>query len=219
MINFNEVVDELMLFFSKGEFSKEVTEAKLEFHKIIGMFDGDSNDMEIKINLFIDWFIFKRHLEAFNKSPINYLCEKNEFPVSDHHLGLINNLCSSRLSLFEFIKVRGEDVYVKDLCSDYKLTMKKSPFIVGFRQDEIFSARIIPFEDSFVFSKAFCIHPSEAKKFILKEIKKLKRNIDNSSIEEREDLVFRLLKMRYKIDQYRHINLRDIYTEQPKLRI
>ncbi len=219
MISYDDLIDDVMLNFSQGDYEKEAIAAKSEFHKSVGIFDDDSIDLGNKINLFIDWYLFNRKLKSHNLTPIQLVGRDGHFPVRDGLGGLVQNLCSSKQSLFEFIKVKDEDVYVRDLYSEYKMVLKKSPFVVGFSKSEVFSARIFPFEDTFVFSKAFCIHPTQALKFILKEVKKIKKIKGDEQLIQREELIFRLLKMRYKIEQYKHIKIEDIYTDEPKLRI
>src|ERR1051325_10162182 len=88
------------------------------------------------------------------------------------------------------------------------------PYTTLFRS-EIFEVRVFPYEKTWVFSRGFCFHPAEAKSFILKEVKKV-RHLDEI---QKEALMFRLLKMRYKFEQYKHIRLDFIYTNDTKLRI
>ena len=172
---YDELTDKLMTFFSSSEFAEDASQARSDFHRSVGVFDEESEDLESKISLFIDWYLFVRHLPSLNVRPIDYIVDKmplKEFTGEEASLASLKN---SRYSLFEFIKSKGDDVYIKDLFSGYKLVLKDSHFVLGFKKDEFFSARLFPFEDSFVFAKAFCIHPSPATKFILSEIKKIKK--------------------------------------------
>lgn len=216
---YDDLIDDIMLHFSQEKYQPEVAEAKNEFHRTVGIFDEESIDVENKINLFMDWYIFHRPLKSTNVPPVELLRQGLEYNVKEGQELCIKNLCASRYSLFEFLKVKGEDIYVKDLFSNYKTVLKKSPFVLGFSKSEIFSARLFPLEDTFIFSKAFCIHPEPATKFILKEIKKVNKIKDDEKTKARLDLIYKLLKMRYKLDQYKHIKLEDIYTNDPKLRI
>ncbi len=220
MIIYDDLIDEVMLHFSQKEFEQEAAEAKSNFHKSVGIFDEESLDLEAKINLFMDWYIFYRQLKSNNKTPVETLCDGDtDFVAKEEYNHLIKNICSSRHSLFEFIKVKADDIYVRDLYSGYKMVLKKSPFTIGFSKNEIFSARLFPYDDTFVFSKAFCIHPPEAQKYIQKEVKKIKKLKEDEMLKAREEFIFRLIKMRFKIDQYKHIKLEDIYTNKPKLRM
>jgi len=219
MISYDELIDDLMLHFSQPPHDGEAQVAKNEFHKLVGIFDEDAVDLGNKINLFIDWYIFSRPMSQRGESPIKTLDGQSDWPIRKDLLPFASQALASKASLFELIKVKGEDLYVKDLFSDYKMVMKKSPFTIGFSKNEIFSARIFPYEDTFMFSKSFCIHPVEAQKYILKEIKKIKKMKLEDQYAAREDLIFRLLKMRFKIDQYKHLKIQEIYAENPKLKI
>ncbi|MCB0390371.1 MAG: hypothetical protein KDD58_03720 [Bdellovibrionales bacterium] len=218
-MTYDDLIDEVMLLFSQNKYENEVASAKNEFHRAAGIFDEESIDVENKINLFMDWYLFHRPLSLDGVRPIDKICKGEIKPNLEIPDDRLKSFCSSRHSLFEFIKVKGEDVYVKDLFSNYKTVLKKSPVTLGFSKSEIFSARLFALNDTFVFSKAFCIHPEQACKYILKEVKKIKKLSDEERDQKRFDLIFRLLKMRYKIDQYKHIKLEEIYTDEPKLRI
>ncbi len=217
-MRYEELLEKLMQHYTVGEFEDEAKEAKQEFYKIAGIFDEESFNLEMKLMQFIDWYVFSRPLRSTGESLISKALSDSKFEVLDEEKPFYINLNSNRHSLFEFIKVKGEDVYIKDLFSDYKMTLKKSSVVVGFSKDEIFETRLIPHEDSFLFSDAFCIHPAEATKYILKEIKQVKKLEESAQAGEREKLITKLFRMRHKVDQYKHIKLNEIYTNEPRLK-
>ena len=164
---------------------------------------------------FLDWYLFSRDLSEYNIPPVQLAVQEELLDLRPAEVNALESLSNARHSLFEFIKVKGTDVYIRDLFTKKKVVLKDSPISVGFNPEEIFDARIIPVEASYVFSKGFCFHPPGAKKFILKEVKKV-RHLDES---HHEALMFRLLKMRYKLEQYKHIKMEFIYTNDQKLKI
>ena len=133
---------------------------------------------------------------------------------------MYRNLPHNQHSLHEFLKVKNKDVYIKDLFSGEKHVIKESPVTVGFNRDEIFEARLIPSGDGgFLFGKSFCIHPAEVKKYIEKEIKKIKALPEEERRAAQEDLLGRLFRMRYKHEQYKHVNIHEIYSNESRLRM
>lgn len=209
-----ETLDQLVVHFTNPPYDKEVALAKSDFFDQVGAGD-DSHQFELRMSQFLDWYLFSRDLSTVQVKPIELILEEPPDWASDEFLNFCKSLKNIRHSLFEFIKIRGHDVYLKDLLSGKKIVIRNSRVTVGFSKDEIFEARLIPVDGDFVFSGGFCFHPLEAGKFVLKEIKKI-RNLD---VSEHEALMMKLLKMRYKHEQYAHIRIDYIYTNDAKLRI
>ena len=76
-----------------------------------------------------------------------------------------------------------------------------------------FEARLIPFEDTWAFTPGFCFHPVEARKFIMSEIKRHKKDSDLNP----EELMLQLIKMRYRSERYRHVRVDLIYSHDSKM--
>ena len=85
--------------------------------------------------------------------------------------------------------------------------------IFGFNPEELFEARLIPTGDTWVFTRGFCFHPENAKKFILNEVKTHRKNPDLDP----EAMMLRLIRMRYKYEQYKHVRPEGIYSNDGKL--
>lgn len=216
-MNVEPVFETLLNHYTSKSFLDELKEAKQEFFESAGIVDDEDHQFEPRMAQFLDWYLFSRPMKNVEIPPIQLALQSNDFlaKVSDKDQELLNSLSNTTHSLFEFVKVRGDDVYVRDLFTKKKVVLRGSGIFVGFNPDEIFDTRVIPIEGNFVFAKGFCFHPPAAKKFILKEVKKV-RHLDHS---HHENLMFRLLKMRYKLEQYKHIKMEYIYTNDPKLKI
>jgi hypothetical protein len=234
-MKYETVIEKLMQLFTSEPYEQEVSQARDDFYKRAGKFDEESSDFEMKMSQFTDWYLFSRGLGSLGKAPIQAavdslskedwgalgelgtLCKDGELNPNSKW---VKNLAETRHSLFEFLKTKGEDIYLRDLFSDYKLVVKSSGHMTGFDKYTLFEARLIPDEGGFVFSGAFCFHPPQASKYILKEVKKVKKIKDDDERDQaREDLINRLFRMRYKHEHYRHVDLMDIYSDQPKLRL
>lgn len=212
---YEELIERMLNYYTGSSYTAEVAEAKREFFEQAGILDEASEYFESRMAQFLDWYLFTRELSKVHLTPVQLMCENPPYPVDENEKQSYESLSHTRHSLFEFIKIKGHDVVVEDLFKGKKVILKKSNVLAGFNSDEIFEARIIPFEDNFVFTQGFCFHPPDVKKFILKEIKKVK----HLDVSQQEELMFRLLKMRYKHEQYRHIRVEYIYSNDQKLRI
>lgn len=214
-MDIDRVTESVLSHFTSSNYSTELQQAKAEFFERAGIIDEESHQFEPRMAQFLDWYIFSRDLTEFNIPPVQLAAQGELEGLCPVDSEIVSNLSNAHHSLFEFIKVKGADVYVRDLFSKKKLILRDSEVSVGFNPDEIFDTRVIPQEDNYVFAKGFCFHPPGAKKFILKEVKKV-RHLDKS---HHEALMFRLLKMRYKLEQYKHIKMEFIYTNDQKLKI
>lgn len=214
-MKYDKIVDKLMTFYTGSDYRDEVVQAKKEFFEDAGLVGDETFHFEVRMSQFLDWYLFTRELTEAHIPPVHLANEHPPFPMDDEERTHLQSLVKGHHSLFEFIKVKGETVYVRDLLENKKLYLEDSHVTKGFNADEVFEARVFPFGETHVFGRGFCFHPAEAKSFILKEVKKV-RHLDEV---QKEALMFRLLKMRYKFEQYKHIRLDYIYTNDTKLRI
>ena len=215
MNQYENLLEKLIQVFTGPDYQREVLEAKREFFERAGIVDEESVNFETRMSQFLDWYMFSRELSDMHLPPVNYYLSKNRDQISQELMVPYENLTKTYHSLFEFLKLRDADIYVRCLFSKKKYELVDSVITAGFTTDEVFEARLIPFEKTWVFTKGFCFHPAEATKFILKEIKQV-RHLDQT---HKEALMLKLLKMRYKFEQYKHIRLNFIYSNDSKLRI
>lgn len=212
-IVYTQLIEKILNNFAGEQFSDEVRLAKAEFFDNAGILDEKSEQFELRMSQFFDWYFFTRELKGFAKTPLDATLMVRELRFSPEEVVLIEKLKGHRHSLFEFIKIKGTDIHIKDLIKGDKLIVKQSPWTFGFDSEEIFETRLIPAGDTWVFTKGFCFHPSDAKKFILSEIKKHKKDPDLDP----EDFMLRLIKMRYKFERYRHVKIDMIYSADSKM--
>ncbi len=220
-MNHETLIDEILHHFSTGSFAGEVMNAKKQFFELAGVFDEESGEFEQKMTQFIDWYLFTRPLSFSGLTPIQMVeqGQGNFFPQQSTSEE-IQALVRGRHSIFEFIKIKNSDVYLRDQFTGEKIIIKNSSVTVGFEKDHLFETRLFPQNDTFVFGASFCIHPPKASRYILKEIKRVKKIKDNNEKErEKEALLIKLFKMRYKFEQYKHVDLQEIYTNKPRLKV
>lgn len=209
-----EYVEKIIQYFTTEEFQGEVRSAKAEFFDKAGIVDENSADFELRMSQFLDWYIFTRKNQD-GQTPLEILKAKGGFAQESFEKEYLEQLGKTRHALFEYLKTKGEDVYIKDLLANSKIIIRKSSITLGFTTDEVFDGRIIPVNDTFTFTRGFCFHPPKARKYINREIKRVKKLSD----QDKEDMMLKLLKMRYRFAQYKHVEVDEIYTDNPKLKV
>jgi hypothetical protein len=112
-------------------------------------------------------------------------------------------------------KAKNDYFIVRDFFTNKKIEVLSRGQIINFDDKESFEARIVEMNGKNYFLKGFCFHPQSAQKYILDEIKVYKKNPDLDF----EEFLMRLNKMRYKLEQYKHIKPEHIYTNDNKLKL
>lgn len=210
---YSAVMNKILNHFAGEAFKDEVRYAKGEFFDNAGILDEHSEQFELRMSQFFDWYFFTRELRGYSQTPLEVAFMSRELRFDPDEIVLVDKMKSHRHGLFEFIKIKNGDVYLKDLLKNEKIIAEKSPWTTGFDSDEIFEARLIPHDKTWVFTKGFCFHPVDAKKYILSEIKRHRKDPDLNP----EDMMLRLVKMRYKFERYRHVKIDLIYSSDNKV--
>ncbi len=218
-MNYEPFVEKLMQHYTGAQYLTEVKAAKDDFFEKAGTFEEGTMEAELKMAQFTDWYLFTRKMNGSGRVAVEMVLDDPAYKISEDDKSAYLNLRNSRHSLFEFMKVKGDDVYIRDLFTAFKYVIRQSRVNQGFNKDEYFETRLIPYEGSFVFSNSFCFHPSAVNKFILKEIKRVTKLPEEEQAIAREELIARLFKMKHKHEQYRHLDIHNIYSNESKLRI
>ena len=218
-MNYEPFIEKLMQHYTGSGYLPEVQSAKEDFFERAGSFDETSVDFELKMAQFTDWYLFTRKMNGSGRVSIEMVLDDPAYKISEEERSIYLNLRNSRHSIFEFLKLKGEDVYIRDLFTGFKYVIRHSRLTQGFNKDEYFEARLIPHDGGFVFSNAFCFHPAPVAKFVLKEVKRVNKLPDEDQATSREELMGRLFKMKHKHEQYKHLDIHQIYSNESKLRL
>lgn len=218
-MNYEPFIEKLMQYYTGSKFLPEVKAAKDDFFEKAGTFEEGSSEFEMTMAQFTDWYLFTRKMNGTGRVTVEMVLDDPGFKIGEDERPAYLNLRNSRHSLFEFLKLKNDDVHIRDLFTGFKYVIAKSRITVGFNKDEYFEARLIPHDGGFVFSNSFCFHPAEVGKFILKEIKRVNKLPEEEQALAREELISRLFKMKHKHEQYKHLDIHNIYSNDSKLRI
>lgn len=212
---FEESYFKLISYFTTGEYVGELQVAQKDFFSNTGAIDENKSNYALRMNQFFDWYFLTRKLSSHMQTPLEVCIEQRSLRLSEEDQACIALLSNHEHSLFEFIKTKNGIVYLKDLFSQKKIEVKSEGQLFAFDPKETFDARYVTIDKQNYFLKGFCFHPQSALKYILEEIKKIRMNPDLDI----EDFFLRLNKMRYKLEQYRHIKPEMVYTNDNKLNL
>lgn len=213
MNDFEKLIEKILQHFAGENLRDELIMAKKHFFGNVTLSDENSEQFEMRMAQFYDWYFFTRSLSGYGQTPLKSCFMARELRFSDQEKVLLEAFNKNIHSLFQFIKMKDQDVHIKNLFNGKKLIVKKSPWIYGFEVDEFFEARLIPFGETYVFTRGLCFHPQSASAYILSEIKAHSLDPDLNP----DDLMLKLIKMRYKFEQYKHLQPDMIYSNDSKV--
>ena len=211
---FKDSLQKLIGFYTKIEFTDELTSAKKFFFDNTGSLDESKPSYNLRMHQFYEWYFIARPLSSYMQPPLS-VCESHRDLrlTGDDHETIEILLATHQHSLFEFLKAKNEAILVRNLRNNEKVLVQKAKLVFGFDTKEYFQARTITIENKNYFLNSFCFHPALVQKFILDEVKKTQKNPDLNF----EELLLRLNKMRYKFEQYKHVKPESIYKNENKL--
>lgn len=206
-------MQKLIGHYTSKTFQDELAQAKKEFFDNAGTLDENKPHYNLRMHQFYEWYFLTRPLKSYMKTPLEVCSLHRELRLSPEDEQAIEILKQHRHSVFEFLKLKKEEIYLKDLFKNDKVLVRQNELVFGFDEKEYFEARIVKLADCFYFLKSFCFHPESAQKFIAAEVKVHRKNTDLNP----ETFILRLNKMRYKFEQYKHVKPELIYTNDNRL--
>jgi hypothetical protein len=211
---FHQQFEQLTAFATGEPFKDEVLAAKAEYFARTGEVFDDDRSFEPRMAAFLEFYLFDRKLPARGVTPAElYLAEKGP-QLGPEERGCLEGFTKTLHSLFEVRKVHAGGIRVRDLFSgeDHEVYERRS--VAGMAKGDILEARLIPLDSRELFAPAFCYHPKEARKAILKELKRQKKKPAPDFTAE--NLMATLSRMALKVERYRNIAVEAIYTFDQK---
>ena len=199
--------------FTRDEFRNELIDAKKNYFQNAGILDELNSNYTLRMSQFYDWYFLDRHLISYFKTPLAVAHEPRDTRLTEEDFETIEVLKSHQHSVYEILKSKNNQYTLKDLFQNQKIMVEGASTFFEFDEKQFFEARLVTIAGKNYFLKGFCFHPEAAQKFIIEQIKVYRANPDLNF----KDFLMRLNKMRYKFEQYRHVRVEQIYTDDNKL--
>ncbi len=212
---FEASYQKLIGHFTESIYQDELMLAKKEFFSNTGTLDENKSNYALRMRQFFDWYFLTRKLQSHMQVPVEVALEERNLRLTEDDIETLNILSRHQHSLFEFLKQKNDSFFLRDFFSGKKIEVIAEGQVFSFDDKESFEARIVEIDGKNYFLKGFCFHPQSAQKYILEEVKTYKKNPDLDF----KEFLMRLNKMRYKLEQYRHIKPELIYTNENKLKL
>lgn len=204
---FQPYLDQLTQFGSSEPRKADLLVAKETYFGKTGEIFEDDKCFEMRMASFLDFYLFDRVSPLTGKTPAEELHER-KLRESPDDAAVFRAFTETIHGLFEVRKLAKDKVRLRELFTgkDHDVTERRQ--LAGLEKGDIIEARLIPFGGDLMFSTAFCYHPREASKAILKEVKRLKKKEPSRLPKE---FVWECSRRQLKTERYRQIAVEKIY--------
>jgi len=210
MITFEEYLSKIIDHYTSKEYEPELLKAKKEFFGFIGSVHEEDPFFESYMTAFIEWYIFTRDMTNKDLPPIRLFYRDHTQALSPEEKSIYEDFTKFRHSIFITKKVKPSLLVIHDLYANEKITIEHHFPAAGFNTGDIFEAILVPFRGQLTFTKTFFFHPQEVKRFVVRELKKV-RQLEQKILLK---VILRFRRLRLKYDRYPHVPPAQIYTEE-----
>jgi len=208
--SYKGVQKKALTYFSKGPFEKEFYQARNSFFENSSVLDENSPNYFVRTQQFLDWYFFSRPLNNLRLPPSHCVFMLPDLKWDPFEEPFAQALKKVHHSLFEVIKIKASSIYILDLFDQEKFEIEVGAQAALYTKGQVFDGRILKKNKGIWLLDGKCFHLSEAKSFLLSEIKKYQKDLDL----DREQFLFATLKMRYLAERYPHAKIDQIYSWQ-----
>lgn len=206
--SYHPYLERLIAFASADARKKDLLEAKGEYFNLTGEVHDDDKHFEMRMASFLDFYLFDRRSQPTKKTPAQELYDNLQKTAPPEEVLAFRSFTETVHGLFEVRRLGKGVVRLRALFSGKDYDVNERRQLAGLEKGDIIEARLIPFAGNLLFSNAFCYHPREASKAIVKEAKRRKKQEPERDPDE---LVFECSRMALKVDRYRQISVEKIY--------
>lgn len=197
-------VEQALQQYTKGKFYEDLKLAKVAYISKTGKIDEESEEYESRMNSFNDWYIFNYKNDNGQKIIEQFIDEN----ILDDDIK--EALSNTTYSLFLFHKKNfRKQIIIKDVLHSTKHILSKENGLLALVEDDLFIGRIVCYKEEFYLLNGLCTLPREILSALKKESKKV-RKLNN--IEEEEQFLLNLERLKTRSLQYGHIESSQIFT-------
>jgi hypothetical protein len=166
---------------------------------------------EGRLNGMLDFYLYGWSPSPGAGTTIERFMDAEGATLAPEDLAQYRDLAKNVHGLFEVRKIKEGQVRVRDVFGggDYDVTERRQ--VAGLQKGDVLEARLLPYAGTLFFSGAFLYHPREARKAILAEVKRLKKEAGKGGTPGVAAFLAQLSRMALKLERYRNVRLEAIY--------
>jgi hypothetical protein len=179
--------------------------AREEFHKLTGEFEEGEPWFEIRMTMFLDWYLLDRTgPDGFTPNQ-RYLATHRD-ALDATAIRQFESFSVSLRSVFQIRKITGNTLLLEDLVGGGEWKTRWTLPSVGLGLDRILNTRIVLCDEELLVGRGTVLHPVEAHESVVRII--------NRGITERmpnERIVNYMDKVKLKLDRYSNVKIKHVY--------
>ncbi|MGB8931007.1 MAG: hypothetical protein WCC48_07125 [Anaeromyxobacteraceae bacterium] len=191
--------------------TQDLLTARAEHYARYGEPREDELTYEPRVNGMLDHYLYDFRPNGQKTSTLENFISANGTDMEPSVLEAYRRLTQSVHGLFEVRKITDGLVVLRDVFADVDHQVAERRQLAGLKKGDLIEARLLPFEDSLVFSGAHIYHPTEMRKQILAEVKRLRKEAGRAGRPDVKAFLAILSRMAFKLERYRNVRLESIY--------
>ena len=190
---------------------QDLLRAKREHFEEYGEPHEEDRSYEVRVNGMLDAYLYEFRLPGSPLSTVERFVDAEGATLSPEDLAAYRALAQSVHALFEVRKIKDGFVRLRDVFTSKDVEVTERRQVAGLNKDDVLEARLLPFEGGLFFSGAFLYHPREARKPILAEVKRMRKEAGKEAVIDARPFLARISRMALKMERYRNVRLESIY--------
>jgi len=170
---------------------------------------------EARQNGALDHYLYDHRPGGGAATTLERFTEAQAAALGPEELEGYRDLARNVHGLFEVRRLKEGSVRLRDVFTggDHDVTERRQT--TGLEKGDLFEARLLPHQGQLFFSGAFLHQPREARKAILAEVKRLRKEAGRGGQPDVEAFLAQLSRMALKLERYRNVRLESIYDFAP----
>jgi hypothetical protein len=179
--------------------------AREEFHLASGKFEDGEPWFELRMKMFLEWYLLDR-IGPEGVTPLEAFLTERGRGLDPATYAQFEHLSATLRSVFRISRISGAEMTLSDLALGGIWEVWSTTPTAGLEKDDIIDTRVIFFGGRLITCHSTVLHPKESREAVLNIIARSKAE----AMPPRE-LVDHLDKMRLKLDRYSNVRIGHIY--------
>lgn len=186
----------------------ELEKARKEYFGVTGEVFEDDGSFEVRMILFLEWYVLDRPLGR-GVVPIRAYLEECGDRLQPGEREVIDALLRHRHGVFRVKKTKPPFLWLKDFWDGKTVKVEGDDVARSFQAGDLIDARIVSLDGKNLFTEGILCHPTAAEGFIKTALKALRKNGSAGPGE----FTMKLAGMLLKYERYRGIKPENIYKD------
>ncbi len=210
-----ELHERLLAWATAEPRTEDLLAARGEHYGRCGEPREDELSYEPRVNGMLDDYLYDYRPNGQKTSTLENFIAANGADMTPAMLEAYRKLTENVHGLFEVRKIAEGRVVLRDVFADVDHEVAERRLLAGLKKGDLIEARLLPFDGKLFFSGAHVYHPTEVRKRILSEVKRLRKEAGRKGRPDVGAFLAQLSRMAFKFERYRNVRLESIYDFTP----